>query len=668
MKISSLYFILIFCSIYRVHGQISCPENITQSCFSDLWPDQTGMATVWSGNYSNAMIKYTDDDSGLDLCNQGVLLRTFYIDIDYNNTQDNNEPGCTQVITLEKPFMDIAPQFPGDKIYACEEDIVLESPTWNVYECDLVGYTYDDEVIDFSGGACKKILRHFTLINWCYYDPNTGSGIWNHTQIIKIIDDTPPELLSCENVVVPAVEDCSADVVLTNMAFEGGACPSGLYKWSLSVDLWGDGTQDLFFGPEEPVPFRLPKTGLDQEISVALPNPVGTGHHKAIWKVTDGCSNVKSCHFDIDVVDAKAPTPYCRSLLSITIDGTMEGGITITPDAFDLGGIDNCTPGQDLKVSFSSNIDDVTKTLDCSDTGFNFFRIYYTDQAGNQDFCEAFILAFDNGSCGAKFAPRGYVEDAWGRSLPGVEISFMDGDWEMERVVSDQNGEFLFSAHDLRQEYSATASMSASSMEGINLKDYLYLRDALVGLKDLSLYQKIAADINEDGRVGIDDLVAFRDALTGHGDGLLGEWVFLPASYEDPNQSLEIVFPTKIPYTQYEGGFYFVGVKKGDLVKENQKKLDTKTLMDYLQNDTKTNENPALKIYPVPFSNQFTIEGNGIQKVEVYNLWGEPLNVKVEVSPTQCKVSGFKGYRPGIYYMKVKINDVRTFHKIIKNH
>ncbi|MBL0101272.1 MAG: hypothetical protein IPP49_15610 [Saprospiraceae bacterium] len=68
----------------------------------------------------------------------------------------------------------------------------LGSPILTDGACSLVGAQYEDQVFSFNNPtspACFKILRTWTVIDWCH--PLTGGGYqtWKYVQEIKVIDN-----------------------------------------------------------------------------------------------------------------------------------------------------------------------------------------------------------------------------------------------------------------------------------------------------------------------------------------------------------------------------------------------------------------------------------------------------------------------------------------------
>ena len=74
--------------------------------------------------------------------------------------------------------------------------------------CDQVTYNYEDIFMPMSGPACFKIIRKWTVIDWCQFDSKAKSnekgkvrGKWTHTQTIKVIDFSPPVFEKTSNII-----------------------------------------------------------------------------------------------------------------------------------------------------------------------------------------------------------------------------------------------------------------------------------------------------------------------------------------------------------------------------------------------------------------------------------------------------------------------------------
>ena len=83
-----------------------------------------------------------------------------------------------------------------------EEMFQPNTPNWlnarprlNEDYCNLLAVTYEDTRFDFVDGTCYKILREWTVVDWCQFDLQEGTGIWKYTQVISVIDNNPPQFI-----------------------------------------------------------------------------------------------------------------------------------------------------------------------------------------------------------------------------------------------------------------------------------------------------------------------------------------------------------------------------------------------------------------------------------------------------------------------------------------
>ena len=561
--------ITLFCSLFigilvsDTQAQIYCPDDKVVSCFSSFTTEECGNAIVISGNYNQSMVKYVDS-TDLSPCNDGFIYRKFYVDINYDNECSSTEPYCIQTIESVYEELPLNLSFPSDITVSCIDDIPDSAPTWLYHPCDLVGYTYDDEQYSFVDGACEKIIRTFTVINWCSHDPITGEGIFTGKQVIKIIDEEAPIIESCAEQSFDVLANCEANVTLTNSAIDLGNCPSGELRWSVEIDLWADGTVDLVYGVNEPAPYKLNVVQNGDEISVVIPEPVQKGQHKILCKVTDGCSNVTTCNTKFYTVDNKPPTPYCYDFTSSALNGKDGGQLVLDAEMFVIDAIDNCSDREDIQISFSENVNDTQRVIECGDAGFQFFRIYYTDEAGNQDFCEIFMIIFDNGSCFGRYAPEGRISNIFDEPMANVEVQFLDGDNILDAQVSNEDGQFQFTEQGLFPTYVCEVSEPDLDPTKIDLNDFIRLQRGLLGLESFNTMQKSAADLNEDGKVNIEDARLFKDQLLGTE---LDPSIFTYTIYPEFGMEENMNANRQIQYDDYHQGFNFKAILKGDLVK-----------------------------------------------------------------------------------------------------
>jgi len=96
-----------------------------------------------------------------------------------------------------------------------------------------------------------------------------------------------------------------------------------------------------------------------------------------------------------------------------------------------LGSTDNCTPAEELIFSFSADINDTQRIINCDDiengiAGIIELEMWVTDEHGNQESCAVeFIVQDSDNNCADMYIKgelRGQVSTQDGKLLPEVEI------------------------------------------------------------------------------------------------------------------------------------------------------------------------------------------------------------------------------------------------------
>lgn len=406
---------------------IVCPADITIDCNEDyLNPDITGLAEG-STSCGSTDVEFSDIIVNLDQCNIGYIRRRW-------NISGLANIFCDQTITLQDVDAPVVVTFPPDfTVSTCPDEIVIEEPEWTAGPCDVIGYTVSTDTSVFEDGACIRLENQLTVINWCDYKPSDpfwdGEGIWEHTQIVKVVDMTQPTIQNCENLLIEVNDStdldgdgdfCEAMITLTNVAIDAGSenCPTAWLKWQVFVDLWADGTDEMEFSSFLP-PFDndfndtngngipdiyLSPTNTGEEVSIQLPDIVGPlSNHKVRWKVTDGCNNVTICGHDFAVQDQAPPIATCQD--TITVGVAEMGPSRLWAINYISDAVDNCSSSDDLRYTFSETPpeDDLAYdadrrssnyvlTLADVDNGSVVLPIYIWDENGNYIFCETVFL------------------------------------------------------------------------------------------------------------------------------------------------------------------------------------------------------------------------------------------------------------------------------------
>jgi len=577
MNIKYILVILMTLSVYTTYANIFCPPNKTLFCNDDIYYlPLTGKPTVI--NYPYSLAKYFDISS-LNQCRVGNVQRIWYIDQNQDGSFQSSEPNCSQTLTLQAVSDQIIIDFPEDKMYMCKEDIVTDKPTWSSGPCDVLGYNISETIFEVAPDACYKIYRKYTVINWCTYNGQNSNnhGLWTHTQIIKVIEKTPPTIKDCTNKIIGVESDCKATFSINNSAFDDALCASQELTWTVDIDLWADGTTDFRYGQNETGPFKLNPVGNNQEISITLPDRVSVGKHKVYWSVRDQCGNFKTCLTYVETKDLKKPTPYFHDFLTAAFQGNIMN-LVISASIFNIASFDNCTPASKLKYSFSPNVNDTIRTITCSSAGFRFFTIYVTDLDGNQESIDVFMLIFDNGTCNVSSGISGRITESNSRPIENVTFSLSREGGDTLTTYTDADGRFIWTDISFYDDYTIIPDFSTHLYDRIDIGDIKKLQNYIMGLDHLVNFEYLAADLNGDKKIKISDLELLKKIVLTGSSTDQSNWFFASEtdtihdvnSLKNINSSLEIM--------RYDGNADFKAVYKGDITGANYIESDPRSI------------------------------------------------------------------------------------------
>ncbi len=487
---------------------------------------------------------------------------------------------CTQWFVIEpiNPFNPASIGFPADIIVDCD-GFDRGEPDWNPATCNLIGVSLTSDTFNFEDGACYKILNHWSIIDWCSYNPTNPNspGKWDHTQLIKIIDTQDPELTVVDSLCFAADQDCSSTgIQLSARAADSGVCKSEWLKWDVTIDLNSDWTSDYFYGTSlpritngSPNPYYMYPSGNDELVTISLPDGIPTGKiwHRAVWRVYDGCGNNVSHVRYFQVSDKKAPTPYFLNLSTAVMSGS--GQVELWAVDFNVGSFDNCTSNENILFTFSDvapparndseydsssdlqwyngtfwYYDPVTGdyqdqddyfdgdahrwepglrsagkifTIDDADPdGFARIPIYAWDECGNKDYSIVNLRLVDNMGVG-EGRIAGQIMTETGAEVEGVMTQLMSDDPDFPVYnMTNFNGEYAFESAPYYNDYTVSGSKNDDLLNGVSTLDLLLIQKHVLGQQMLdSPYKMIAADVNNDKDVTAIDLIELRKLVLG---------------------------------------------------------------------------------------------------------------------------------------------------------
>lgn len=411
------------------------------------------------------------------------------------------------------------------------------------------------------------------------------------------------ELASCE-IIEYEVNDnsdsdgdglvCEAKVTLSNSAFytEDEVCQLSNINWTVIVDLDADGIDDLEYSSSLPsddtvlddtnnngIPdLYIPMTMNNEIQNILLPDIEGPmSNHNVTWTVSDECDFGDVCATSFTVADKKSPTPFCISLASVVYDDYDQ---EINAEYFNVGVFDNCTDQEDIRISFSADSIVPTRLITCDDAENDYveLKIYFWDESDNIDFCTAFLTVipgmidcFGVGEIGGK------VKDWRGNPVVGAEVKLNAPAPEFPiTVLTDAEGKYTFGVQDNFLNYTLSTSFDDNYLTGASTLDLVLIVRYMLGIQPfLNPYQIIAADINGDNIIKVNDLTLLRKLILGIVSEISTNtsWNFLRSDFEfvNPLNPLpELANSIESPYiyefsTPSNSGYDFIGIKTGDV-------------------------------------------------------------------------------------------------------
>ncbi|MBI1225124.1 MAG: T9SS type A sorting domain-containing protein [Bacteroidetes bacterium] len=557
--------------------------------------------------YDNCGVTITCNNSiDLNQCLEGAIIRSFTAKDASNNTTPQ---ACKQTIFVDH-VSDWAVEFPANVTVECGTTVPDFGEPKIFYEnCELIAISHDDNVYAVND-ACYKIVRDWTIINWCVVganvdqevveqpeselglpfpqcdvdsdgdcdnrtfrdswrsgnsnpnrptvldatrtlgpdtDPDTDpwDGYIVYQQIIKVNDTVDPIFVNnCQipdvcisgntcmvalNLPLPEIQDCSPDIDVTAQVNFGGVWVSG-------------------FGPF---------------------NNVGPGTYVVRYVAKDNCNNQTACNTTVTVKDCKKPTPYCKN--GVVIELMQTGMVDVWASDLNAGSFDNC-PGT-LKLSFSPDINDIGNTYTCNDIGQQPVQLWVTDAAGNQDYCETFIIIQDNlGTCGTAPLIAGSISNESNVGVEGVSVNVNAPGAFNQAVSTNINGNYGVPMI-VGNDYTVTPTLDVDPLNGVSTFDLVLISKHVLGSTLLdSPYKIIAADANKSNSVSTFDIVEIRKLILQINSDFPNNtsWRFVDKGYVFPNPSNPFAEPfTEIINLNNVAGdcpnTNFVAVKVGDV-------------------------------------------------------------------------------------------------------
>lgn len=453
------------------------------------------------------------------------------------------------------------PQALFDNVDGCPDEVTLDpetgifgSPTVNDNPCGLIAQTYEDQVFDDVENACVKILRTWTVIDWCTYDPAFPNlEVASFVQVIKVNDNDLPEFNCSVNPSIIFGEETSCNlntssldttgILILDMTEGFDACSEALnrdYDIEYEIDYQRDGTVDASGTGRN-------ANGLHEY-----------GQHSITWTIIDHCGNINSCTYNFSIQDSKPPTPYCLAeVVTVTMPlGT--GDIEVWANDFDLGSYDNvtgnvaCNNTNELVFTLvnvgtgETSGPDGVLTFNCADIPNGIsqevtLEMHVADEFGNSDFCTVTLILQDNenDACEDDSASRtivaGSVYTEESEMLEEAMVHLSNNADYNTQMMTPNTGSYSFDNVPMGDDYEIVSEKDDNALNGVSTLDLVLIQKHILSILELpSPYKIIAADANRSGTVSAIDLIILRKIILGISDSFPNDempWRFIDADY-----------------------------------------------------------------------------------------------------------------------------------------
>jgi len=571
---------------------LHCPDTVYVDCQTPITSlsDELYGKPQAGDNCAGVVLPHATFRDSLDQCGAGYVFKTWTVSSVADSVVTDE---CTQIFIFEANSQVLRHDvyFPNDTTLvgcaAMSAPSLLGEPVIHKEGCSLLAISHEDTRFSFVDDACEKIIREWSVVDWCKYKPSQGQndGYWTQTQIIKLTNEEAPVFndVCVEVDICSSSRDCSSGIRLSAAATDE-CTPVDELVWEYSIDLYNNGSIDI---TSKDVNYSA------DSVYIMVDSMPLDATHKIKWTVSDGCQNYAYCQYTFRVKDCKAPTPYCLGDIVTTVMSTS-GEVDIWANDFDLGAEDNCTAQEHLMFSFSRDTSETSMRFTCDDlpTGTSLYvaelEVWVTDENGNQDFCTVELSVQDNVNACPDSGNNNSENPNVGETTTSIEgrISTMEGisiDDVTVRVASsepgfprvfntDDRGTFSFAQLPMGSDYSLTARREDEYLNGVSTIDIVAIQQHILGNSKLTNpYRIIAADVDNNGVVSVSDLITLRQVLLGvipsfpNGQGA---WRFISQNYAFTDEKSPFPYTEEIVVQQLNRRMidaHFMGVKIGDV-------------------------------------------------------------------------------------------------------
>ena len=177
------------------------------------------------------------------------------------------------------------------------------------------------------------------------------------------------------------------------------------------------------------------------------------------------------------------------------------------------------------RIEWLDGIDDETYLGDtsyleagCANLGTQMVRMWVIDPSGTFDYCDVALTVQDNQLVCEEVSNNtlvhGQLHTEWGVEIGGAAVQMIQPDQKEVTIPGDAHGQYGFITKK-GSEIEIKPMKDGDDQAGVSTADLILIQKHLLGKEELGLYGRLAADVNEDGRISALDLVTIRKLILG---------------------------------------------------------------------------------------------------------------------------------------------------------
>ena len=379
--------------------QISCPAHITIFCDDHFdIQDLSKFGTATAIDACGAEVRELPALSLLNACRVGKIERTFIA------TDNLGSASCKQYITVIErtpfnPETDVTKSVNFEVTDKCSKDDLLPenlqglqgAPVIREGICNLASASYSDQVFTIVSGACYKIVRTWTVIDWCAMDGNPDYEPYVFQQTIAVKKTFPPYFTSDirDTTICTAPGNCEQGLVTLRATGKDSCTADNLLRWKYII--FKDNNVDS----------TITDAGLGSTININL--FLKTGKHRIQYIFEDACGNLIVEDQMVTVVNCDGPKATSLQKIAVGLVPWDRDGDGV-PDiekaciyASSLNASSYHPCNIPIRFSFSPDVNDTIRCYDCFDVGMIVIdTLWVTDSLGKQDWVTFEVDVQDN--------------------------------------------------------------------------------------------------------------------------------------------------------------------------------------------------------------------------------------------------------------------------------